>query len=98
MTDTQLLTLAIAIIVPLSMLLYSNSRITEAKETLRADTKRVEDTLHADLGRVEGVLRAEINGISSELKAVMMQLNNKLDHIIETQADHSNRLEKLENR
>ena len=37
MTDSQLLTLAIAVILPLSMLIYSNSRITEAKETLRAE-------------------------------------------------------------
>jgi hypothetical protein len=36
MTDAQLLTLAVAIVLPLSMLIYSNSRITEAKETLRA--------------------------------------------------------------
>jgi hypothetical protein len=36
MTDAQLLTLAVAIVLPLSMLIYSNSRITEARETLRA--------------------------------------------------------------
>lgn len=78
MTDTQLLTLAIAIIVPLSMLLYSNSRITDTKEVLRSEIGRAEERL------------------SSELKAAVMQLNNKLDHIIETQADHGARLEKLE--
>jgi len=32
-----MLTLALAIIVPLSMSIYSNSRITEVKETLRAE-------------------------------------------------------------
>jgi predicted nucleic acid-binding Zn-ribbon protein len=37
MTDPQLMTLALAIIIPLSLLLYSNSWITEAKETLRAE-------------------------------------------------------------
>ena len=36
MTDAQMMALALAIIIPLSLLLYSNSRITEAKETLRA--------------------------------------------------------------
>jgi len=36
-TDQQLLTLGIAVVFPLSMLIYSNSRITEAKETLRAE-------------------------------------------------------------
>jgi hypothetical protein len=37
LTDPQQLTLAVAIILPLSMLIYSNSRITEAKGTLRAE-------------------------------------------------------------
>jgi len=37
MTDAQIFTIAIAIVFPLSMLIYSNSRITEAKETLRAE-------------------------------------------------------------
>jgi hypothetical protein len=35
--DAQMMTLALAVIIPLSMLIYSNSRITEAKETLRAE-------------------------------------------------------------
>src|SRR5437899_677145 len=32
-TDPQLLTLTMAIVIPLSLLLYSNSKITECKET-----------------------------------------------------------------
>jgi hypothetical protein len=36
MTDAQPLILAVAMVLPPSMLIYSNSRITEAKETLRA--------------------------------------------------------------
>lgn len=38
MTDQQVLTIAIAIVVPLAMLIYSNSRITDTKEVLRAET------------------------------------------------------------
>lgn len=37
MTDPQMMTLALAVIVPLSVLIYNNSRITEAKKTLRAE-------------------------------------------------------------
>lgn len=32
-----MMTLALAVVIPLSMLIYSNRRITEFKETLRAD-------------------------------------------------------------
>lgn len=37
MTDQQILTIAIAVVFPLGMLIYSNSRIIETKETLRAE-------------------------------------------------------------
>jgi hypothetical protein len=37
MSDIQILTIALAIIVPLSLLIYSNSRVTDLKEVLRAE-------------------------------------------------------------
>ena len=37
MNDQQVLTVAIAIVFPLSMPIYSNSHMSEAKETLRAE-------------------------------------------------------------
>jgi hypothetical protein len=49
MTDSQLLTLAMAVILPLSMLIYSNSRITEAKETLRAEMAAMKAELTGQL-------------------------------------------------
>jgi hypothetical protein len=75
MTDSQLLALAVAIIFPLSMLLYSNSRITGAKETLRAEIQ----TLRADMSTGFARLQGEIN-------LVLQRIENKLDHYAETQA------------
>ena len=49
MTDPQVMTLALAIIIPLSMLIYSNSRISEAKEALRAETVTLRETLRAEI-------------------------------------------------
>jgi hypothetical protein len=49
MTDQQLITLAIAIAFPLSMLLYSNSRVSDAKETLRAEIQTFRAELKLDL-------------------------------------------------
>jgi hypothetical protein len=48
----QLMTLALAVIIPLSMLLYSNSRITEAKETLRAEMQKGFSEINASLERI----------------------------------------------
>ena len=45
MNDPQMMTLALAIVIPLSLLIYSNSRITEAKETLRAEIGRLRSDL-----------------------------------------------------
>ena len=64
LTDAQLLTACIAIIVPLSLLIYSNSRISEAKETLRAETAKLGSELRGDIAGVRSevaLLRAEIN-------------------------------------
>lgn len=68
MTDAQILPLALAVIVPLSMLLYSNSRITDmgrrvddAKETLRAEIKTLEIGLRSEMragfDRIENALK-----------------------------------------
>jgi hypothetical protein len=45
MRDPQMMTLAPAIVIPLSMLIYSNSGITQAKETLRAEIGHLKSDL-----------------------------------------------------
>lgn len=48
MTDIQILTIDFAVIVPLSLLIYSNSRVNDAKEVLRAKMRLgFEGILHA---------------------------------------------------
>jgi predicted nucleic acid-binding Zn-ribbon protein len=88
MTDTQLMTLALAIIIPLSLLLYSNSRITEAKETLRAEmatgNNRITD-VNNRIADVKETLRAEMaagfSRISSEIQALRADLKvHELEH------------------
>ena len=68
MTDFQLLTIAIAIVFPLGMLLYSNSRITEAKETLRAE-----------IGESKQTLRAEITAGFARIETAIARLEHKLE-------------------
>ena len=81
MTDAQILTIALAVIFPVSMLIYSNSRVTEAKETLRAEM---------------ATLRAEMATLRSDLMLILQRIENKIDHIAETVASHSERLDKLD--
>jgi hypothetical protein len=57
MTDIQVLTIAMAVIVPLSMLIYSNSRITEAKETLRAEIQAATAKLLTEIHALGSALK-----------------------------------------
>ena len=74
MTDAQLLTLAIAIILPLSMLLYSNSRITDTKETLRAEIGESKHALRAEMEK----LRAETAAGFARIENAIVRLETKL--------------------
>ena len=74
MTDAQMMTLAFAVVFPLGMLLFSNSRITDTKETLRA----------------------EMLAMKAELLTALQRIENKIDHVAEVQANHGERLDRLE--
>jgi hypothetical protein len=85
MTDTQLLTLAIAIVFPLGMLIYSNSRITEAKETLRAEMGTLRTEVRAEIALISDrvneakeTLRAEIAASRAETLAEIRELRSAL--------------------
>lgn len=51
-----MMTLALAVIIPLSMLIYRNSLITEAKETLRAEMALLRMEIKAGFERLEAKL------------------------------------------
>lgn len=64
-----MLTIAIAIIIPISLLIYSNSRITEAKDTLRAETKTLGSELRVETKTLGGELRAEMMTLRADMNA-----------------------------
>jgi hypothetical protein len=64
----QTMTLALAIIIPLSMLIYSNSRITEAKETLRAEAATTRETLRAEIAAGFARISSDILSLKADLK------------------------------
>ena len=83
MTDIQLLTLALAVIVPLSLLIYSNSRIGD----LRTD-------MHASINETKETLRAEMRAQFAELLRIIERNHSE---VMAKLADLDNRLTKLEN-
>jgi hypothetical protein len=69
-TDAQMMTLALAVIIPLSMLIYSNSRISDAKETLRAEIRAETADLKRDIADV----KREIGGIMAGIERLASKL------------------------
>jgi hypothetical protein len=87
MNDPQMMTLALAIVIPLSMLIYSNRRITEAKETLRAEIGLFRADLLKEIVQLEGRMASRFNSI-----------DRKLDLILRIVGDHETRFTRLEQR
>jgi hypothetical protein len=87
MTDQQLTTLAIAVVFPLSMLLYSNSRISEAKETLRSELQVLRTEIQKDILQLRLDFSERFNSI-----------DRKLDELLKLAADHDQRITRLESR
>jgi hypothetical protein len=74
MTDAHLLTLAMAIVVPLSLLLYSNSRITDTKDTVRAEIGETKYALRAQME----ILRSETAAGFAHIERAVERLESKL--------------------
>jgi hypothetical protein len=77
MTDAQLLTLAIAIIVPLSLLIYSNSCVTDAKETLPAE-------IRAEFAKFKLHMDSRFNQVHEEIRLLtgkVIEIDNRLSRI-----------------
>jgi hypothetical protein len=87
MTDPQMMTLALAIVIPLSMLIYSNSRISEAKETLRAE-----------IGLLRADMLKEFVQLEGRLESRFTSIDRKLDEILRIIGDHETRVTRLEQR
>ena len=72
-TDAQMMTLALAVIIPLSMLIYSNSRISEAKETLRAEMALLRMEIKAGFEK----LSSEIRDVRTDIKIHELEHHHK---------------------
>ena len=99
MTDQQILTLALSVIIPISLsiaaLIYSNSRITEAKETLRAEIKAEATTLRADVKTENMALRAHFD---ASFRDLANQLHEEIKLLTGKVIEIDNRLSRIENR
>jgi len=82
MTDGQVLTLSVAIIVPLSALIYGNSRISDARVALESKMNEMKETLRAEMKAMRTDLESQMQigfaQISAELKEMRSEMKNAL--------------------
>ena len=93
------MTMALAIIIPLSMLIYSNSRITEAKETLRAEMAQTRNELLLTMEKRFNAVDARFNAVDARFNAMDARfdaMDRKLDTILRMLGDHETRITRLE--
>src|SRR5579863_6887157 len=82
LTDAQMMTMALAIVIPLSMLIYSNSRITELKETLRAEMGQMEARIDTRFVSFEARVDARFSALETKMDARFDAMDRKLDTIL----------------
>ncbi len=68
LSDGQVMVLAFSVIIPLSLLLCSNGRITEAKETLRAETAKLGAELRGEMAALRSEMQAGFARIEAALR------------------------------
>jgi hypothetical protein len=98
MTDIQMFTLAVAVLFPLSMLIFSNSRVTDAKESLGLRISDLKETLNTRLTETKQSTDEKMRDLHAVQMEALLRIDNKLDHVIETLANHSDRLTRLESK
>jgi len=76
-TDIQLLTLALAVIVPLSLLIYSNSRVSD----VRASVGEAKETLRAEMRAQIADLRLLIERNHSEMMLKLADIEGRLTRL-----------------
>src|SRR5580658_8002696 len=83
--DTQILTLAIAIVVPLALLRLSNGRLTDMRTMLQGSIAESKETLRAEIATVRAESRAQHTEAMAEIRAINAFLHEavvgKLDEL-----------------
>jgi len=87
MSDIQLLTIVITLLAIFAAMYGNRKSVEDMRNVLRAETK-VQST----------ELRAAVQGQFADVGTILARIENKLDHVVATQASHSEWLQRLEDR
>ncbi len=86
-TVTQLLTLVVSLALPSALLFYNNSKVTDAKEVLRAEAKLGVMEIQNSIADFRREVRSELAEFRREMHAEFSKLETRL-HALERHRDN----------
>ena len=69
LTDAQVMTLALSIVIPLSMLIHSNHRITDTRDSLGKRIDDLKGSLEGQIASVKESLEDQIDSLQNEMQS-----------------------------
>lgn len=87
MTDVQLLSIVLTLLAIFGSILYNRKGIEDMRDVLRAEIKSA-----------SAEARVELRDAIAPVNLALQRIENKLDHLTETLANHAERVERIERR
>jgi hypothetical protein len=78
MTDEQVMTLSVAIILPLTALIYSNSRISNTRTALEGKMNEMKETLRAEMKALRIDVESQIKTVSTGVDLQITTLRTEM--------------------
>lgn len=78
MTDLQILTIALAIIVPISSLIHSNLRVTDAKDAVNKRLDGLDASLNQRMNALDASLNKRLDETKETLRAEMRTMQSEI--------------------
>jgi len=96
MSDIQLLTIGLTLLAIFGATVANRKSVEDMRDVLRAENKAQASELTAAFKTQAAEFTAALKVQSAELNAALIRIENKIDHVAEMVASHSERLDKLE--
>jgi len=98
MTDVQLVSIVLTLLAIFGSILYNRKGNEDMRDLLRAEIRATGAEIRGELKTDNANLRTEMVSAFATVNQTLMRIENKLDHLSETVANHAERIDRLEKR
>lgn len=93
MTDIQLLTIVLTLLAIFAGIYLNRKSVEDMRDVLRAEAKAQTTQMESNQRLLAADIRSEFTTYRSEITVLLLRIENKLDHLAETVASHSQKLD-----